>query len=96
MQASGSTAGFGGGDDVVFMPCGGGTGVPSPFIWVSWLSPFVSGRGPRVTGGLDGILAAGSSGSMSIGVEGSLGGDMAERLRSRSWGGRFRGCVSAE
>lgn len=81
----------------MFTPCGGGTGLPSPFKLISELSPFVSWGGTHdAGGGLDQPLTAGSSESMSIGVAGSLGGDIAESLRSRSSGGKFSGCVSAE
>lgn len=48
--------------------------------------------GGEVDGALD---ISPSCESRSIGVDGSLGADIAERLRSRSSGGRFRGCVSA-
>lgn len=41
--------------------------------------------------GLDGVPFAGASESRSIGVLGPLGTDIAERLRSRSSGGRFSG-----
>lgn len=45
--------------------------------------------------GLDGASFANASESTSMGVLGSLGTDIAERLRSRSSGGKFSGCVSA-
>ncbi len=45
-------------------------------------------------GGLDGALGTDSSCSTSMAAEASPGASMAERRRSRSSGGRFRGCVS--
>lgn len=47
-------------------------------------------------GGLEGTLGARSCSASTVDAEASTGASMAERLRSRSSGGRFNGCVSAE
>lgn len=87
--------GAGGGEEVVLIPCGGGAGLLSP-LRSSSLPPFTSGMIPGdIGGGLDGTLGARLSSSTSIGGRASPGASMAERLRSRSSGGRLRGCVSA-
>lgn len=75
--------------------CGGGTGLVAPSVSVSFAAPLTSEKPlEALGGGLDAVLDESPSRSMSMGVGGSVGPDMAERLFSRSSGGRLRGCVS--